>query len=156
MMQPVMMAPVVVVAPGPVAADTTRTKIGHYDTAARGHVISWVIVVRVIVIVRIIVEDAADEDAPEVVPVGEPMAAMAKAAITKAASTDRWAGAQGAAVNGSGAAEAPATNEPTTMSAMPTMPAADFNHQAVGNDFVRGSGTRIDQRQRFGALAGGG
>ena len=43
-----------------------------------------------------------------------------------------------------------------TASAMATtaVPTANFGHEPVGSVFRRGHGSRVDQRQRFGALAG--
>jgi hypothetical protein len=148
MMPPMMMAPIVVVAPGAVVADATRTIDGLYDTAARGRVISGIIVVWVIII-RIVVPNTSDKDAPEVV-------AVASEAMTAG---ECRPGTEPAAVNGRATVEAAATKAVSAATAMPsaTMPAtaADFDRQPVGCGFVRGGGARIDQRQRLCALAGG-
>ena len=84
MMRPVMMAPIVVVAPMMIAADTTRTVSGRDDAARRIGIIIGVIVVGVIVSVV----KAAGEEAP----VGEPMAMM-ETAIAKAAAMECRTGA---------------------------------------------------------------
>jgi hypothetical protein len=142
MMAAVMMAPVVVVAPMAVAADAARTLIGHDDAAAGIRIIG-------IIIVRVIVVVASDEEAPEVVPVVDVMAAIASDAAT-----DRGAGAGRTALNGHAAATTPpvSTAVPTTMPAVPT---ADFPRQPVGGNIGCGRGTWINQRQGSCALAGG-
>jgi hypothetical protein len=146
MMAAVMMAPVMVVAPVAVAADAARTLIGH-DDAAAGIGIVGIIIIRVIVVV------AFDEEAPEVVPVVEVMAAMAQAAIASGATTDHGAGAGRPAMNGHAAATTPTMS--TAVSTMPAMTTADFRCRPVGGDFGCGRGTWINERQRLRALAGG-
>jgi len=163
MMPAVMMPPVVVMAPVAVAADAARTIIGHDDAAAGIRVIG-VIVVRVIIVI------ASGEEAPEVVPVVEPMTAMTDAGRANATAGEHRAGAQRAAMNGRAAADAaatptvstqmptttmPATTMPATAMPAATMPAADFRRQPIGSDLGWGDGTWIDQRQRLRALAGG-
>lgn len=149
MMPAVMMPPVVVVAPVAVVADTARTIIGHDDAAAGIRVIG-VIVVRVIIVI------ASGKEAPEVVAVVEPMAAMTEAGRANATAGERWGGAERTAMNGRAApdAAAPAPTVSTAMAA--TVAAADLRRQPVGGDFGRSRSPWIDQRQRLRALAGGG
>jgi len=147
MMPAVMMPPVVVVAPVTGVADTARTIIGHDDAAAGIRVIG-VIVVRVIIVI------ASGEEAPEVVPVVEPMTAMTEAGRANATAGERWAGAERAAMNGRAAADA-ATTPTVSTSVAATVATADFGRQPVGGDFGRGRSPWIDQRQRLRALAVG-
>jgi len=152
-MPAMMVAPVVAMAPGAIAANAARTNIGHHDAAAGVRIIG-IIVVRVIVVVV-----ASGEEAPEVVPV----AAMSKSAVADAATVEHRAGAEPAAVKGRGAtveaasAKAVSTAVPAAAAMSATMSAtADFDRQSVGGGVGCGRSTRTDQRQRLRALAGGG
>lgn len=151
MMPPMMMAPIVVVAPGAIVADATRALDGLYDMAARGRVVSGIIVVRV-VIIRVVVPNTSDKDAPEVVPVAEPMASEAMTASESRPGTEP-AAMNGRATVGAATKAVSTTTEAVSATAVPA--AADFDRQPVGCGFVRRGGTRIDQRQCLRALAGG-
>jgi len=138
-MPAVMMALMSVVAPRKIIADLPRTIIGHDDATAgrRRRNGGIIVVIGVIVIIGVVVPNTADEDAPEVVPVGEPMAAkMGAVADIRRPSVDRAAMI----------AHAAAMKAATTVSAMSTMAAADFDRQSIGCDPVRGHGAWIDQR----------
>ena len=148
MMPAVLMPPVVVVAPLAGVANTARTIIGHDDAAAGIRVIG-------VVVVRVIIVIASGEEAPEVVPVVEPMTAMTDAGRANATAGEHRAGAQRAAMNGRAAADAAAPARTVSTAVSATMPAADFRRQPVGGDFGRGRCTWIDQRQRLRALAVG-
>jgi hypothetical protein len=98
---------------------------------------------------------------PEMVVVPEREAAMAKAAGVEdmsgaipaaTAMEHRAAGVKTTAVETTAVTAAPTMTTATMTTA--AMTAADFGGEPVGNLFRRGCGTRIDQRQRFRALAG--
>ena len=78
------MALVVAMARGGMA-DSPRTMFGHYDAAARRRVVGIVIVG--VIVIRIVVPDAADEDAPEAMAVSEPTAVEAAMTAKSAVST---------------------------------------------------------------------
>jgi hypothetical protein len=115
-----------------------------------------------------------------VLPVGKAIAAVASAAVAMAASAENMSGAIPAATiyrsaasipaamkdratasdatgakGGASTVESPAAME-TAAAAMSTaaMAAADFRGESVSDVFRCGHSTRIDQRQRFGTLAG--
>jgi hypothetical protein len=145
------MMPMVVMAPGvvvPVAevANAAQAVIGPDHPADAVRVVRGVV----------IIGRPIDEMPAEMVVAPEREAAMAKAAAVEdmsgaipaaTAMEHRAAGVKTTAV------------ETTAVTAAPTMTtaamtAADFGGESVGNLFRRGCGTRIDQRQRFRALAG--
>ena len=155
-MMPMVMAPVVVV-PRAKAANLARAVIGPDHTA---------VAVRVVIIGRRIVE----------VPVNA-VVAEREPAVTKAAAAENMRGSKPAAMeHGATASECAAMKDcPAPMggaeanSAMATMAAkassttvaakaamattADVGRQSARGGFRRGRSTRIDQRQRFRALA---
>lgn len=89
-MMPWMMAPVIAVVMPAIAAGAARTGIGHYDTTAGDGVIRGIIVViRIVVIIWVIVPDAADEDAMTV----ESVAAMMETVGAEATADRGRAGA---------------------------------------------------------------
>ena len=76
-MMPGMRAPVIAVVMRAITAGAARTVVGHYDTAAGDAVIRGIIVIiRIVVIIWIVVPDAADEDAMTVESVAAVMEAM--------------------------------------------------------------------------------
>jgi hypothetical protein len=144
MMSMVVMAPVVV-APVAMVTDAPRAIIGPDDPA---------VTVRVIIVGRRIVEVLVK--AVVVVPERE-------AAVVKAATMENMSGSNpGATKHRATASEDAAVNDCTagfnTYAAVGTvtptaMAAVDFGRQPAGGVFRCGHGTRIDQRQRFCALA---
>jgi len=153
MMPALMVTPsVMVVAPRAMNAKLLRTIFGLDDAAAGGCGIGRIfLVIRVIVIVRVIVPNTSDEDAPEVTPVGE-----VTAAVTGTAADDRRTGAGRAALIRRAALEAAAVSGMSTVSAMATRPAVatpNFDRYSVGRDSACSRGTRIDGRQSFSAFA---
>jgi hypothetical protein len=143
----VVMAPAVVV---PVAevANAARAVMGPDHPAGAVRVVRGVVIVR----------RTIDEMPAEMLVVPEREAAMAKAAavehmrgaIPAAAMEHRAAGVKTTAVETTAVTSVTAAPSMTTAA----MTAADFGGEPVGNLFRRGCGTRIDQRERFRALAG--
>jgi hypothetical protein len=110
---------VAVMTPAPMIADAPRTMIRRDDPAARRQIIGGIVVViGVIVIVGIVVPNPSNQNAPEMVTMGERMAAMPAAASRR----------------GVECAVTTAERAVAAESAMPTMPAANFDLQVVGND----------------------
>lgn len=143
MMPAVMMSPMGVMAPEAMIADLPRTMAGYDDAAAGRHIITGIsVIVGVVVVIRIVVPDASNEDAPDVMPVSEPMSTM------PAATDSRGTGMEGTAME----RRATATAEPAMSSTMSA--ATNFDHGIVGRDFFRDRGTGIDHGECFGALAG--
>jgi len=160
----IMMAPVV--APMAIVADAARAVMGQDHPAATVRIIIGVIVIRVI--------GRAIEEAPvKVMVVRKSIAAIAKAAVSMAAAMEDRSGAKpaameygattveaaavktSAAMETATAVEASATSTAVETSSTSAMSTADFGRQPVGAKFRRGDSTRIDQRERFGALRNG-
>jgi len=149
MMPAVMMNPMGVMAPGAMIADMLRTMAGYDDAAAGRRVITGIVViVGIVVVIRIVVPDASDEDAPDVMPVCEPMSAM------PAATDKRRTGMERSAMSRRATATKPAMAAAVTTTAATMPAAANFDHGIVGRDFFRGDSTGVDQGECFGALAG--
>jgi len=172
---PVVVVPPVVVMVTPVTevTDAPRTVVGPDHRAAAVRVIIGIIIVRVV--------GRAIEEAPvKVMVVGEPVAAVAGAAIAKAAAVEDRTGAKRAAMEDGAAAVEAATMKrraaaavkhgaPTVKTAAAVEAAAasttvasatatavsttaDFGRQSVGGKFRRRRSARIDQRHRLRAL----
>ena len=174
---PVVVVPPVVVMVTPVTevTDAPRTVVGPDHRAAAVRVIIGIIIVRVV--------GRAIEEAPvKVMVVGEPVAAVAGAAIAKAAAVEDRTGAKRAAMEDGAAAveaatvkrraaaavkhgaptvktaaavEAAATSTTVASATATAMSTADFGRQSVGGKFRRRRSARIDQRQRLRALWNG-
>jgi len=137
MMSMVVMAPMVV-APVAIVTDPPRAIIGPDDPA---------VTVRVIIVGRRIVGRRIVEVLVKmVVPEREP-------AVAKAAAVENMRGSKPGAVKHRAAASGDAAMKDCTMEAVAAMTAVDFGRQPVGGVFRYRRSTRIDQRQRFGALA---
>lgn len=163
---------VVMVTPVTEVTDAPRTVVGPDHRAAAVRVIIGIIIVRVV--------GRAIEEAPvKVMVVGEPVAAVAGAAIAKAAAVEDRTGAKRAAmeygaaaaveaatvkrraaaavkhgaptVKTAAAVEAAAAST-TVASATAVSTTADFGRQSVGGKFRRRRSARIDQRHRLRAL----
>jgi hypothetical protein len=146
MMPAVMMSPMGVMAPEAIIADLPRTMAGYDDAAAGRHIITGIsVIVGVVVVIRIVVPDASNEDAPDVMPVSEPMSTM------PAATDSRGTGMEGTAME----RRTTDTAEPAMSSTMSSTmsSAANFDHGIDARDFFRGDSAGIDQGQCFGALA---
>jgi hypothetical protein len=147
MMPAVMMSPMGVMSPGAMIADLPRTMAGYDDAAARRRVITGIfIIVGIVVIIRIVVPDASDEDAPDAMPLREPMS------TTPTATDKRWTGMERTAMKCRATATPASTTEAAMSSTMSA--AANFDHGIVGRGFFCGDSTGIDQGECFGALAG--
>ena len=167
--------PVVVVTPVTEVTDAPRTVVGPDHRAAAVRVIIGIIIVRVV--------GRSIEEAPvKVMVVGEPVAAVAGAAMAKAAAVEDRTGAKRAAmeygaaaveaatvkrraaaavkhgaptVKTAAAVEAAATSTTVataTANATAVSTTADFGRQSVGGKFRRRCSARIDQRHRLRAL----
>ncbi len=160
---PALMVPpvIVVVAPRAIIANLLQTIFGLDDAAARSRGIGRILlVVRVIVIIRVIVPDASDKDAPEVAAMGE-----VPPAVTGSAASNRRAGTEGAALKRRAAMEvATETGMPTististvatttATSAAATTSSSNFDRKSACHNIACSRGTRIDERQGFGAIA---
>src|ERR1700689_4989121 len=148
MMSAVMGMPMdTVVASGAMMTDDARAMHGQHPAATsssdKGGIDGGIIVIIGIVIRIVVVIDAANKSSAEVTPVSKGAAGKSGTSCD-----DRRPGADRAAANDS-ATKAAAT-------AHTAMPAATFNRQPAGNRLARARHSRIDRRQRFGALAGNG
>jgi len=134
-MMPVMMvAPMMAVAPGTMTADLLRSEIGHDNPTAGNRVIVGIAVIGIIIVIRISIPGAPNEDAAEAV-VSEPMPAV------PAAAGKRRAGAEGTAVKDRGTR--PAT--PSAMPAMPAMSTTNLDREIVTDRLVHRRSGRIEQ-----------
>ena len=163
-MSAVMMAPVgMVVAHGAMMANDTRAMHGQHPAAASssdkgGSGIDGRIIVIVGVVVRVVVViDATNEHPAEAVPVAEAVPGKSRTSCDDRRCNGSGAGTERAATNGSAAEPIATAASPTTTAAAAAMSAADFNRESIGGSLASSSSStsRMDWRQRFGALAGG-
>ena len=153
-MSVVMMAPVgMVMARGAMAANNARAIHGPYQAAARwgdkagtgGRIIVIGIIIRVVIVIG-----AANEHPAEAMPASKTVSGK-----SVSPRNDGRSSADRAAMNGrttkTAAAAKPTAKTATTAAAVS---AVNFNREPIGGSLAGGGTSRIDRRQRFGALAG--
>lgn len=156
MMSAVIVAPMdTIVTYGAMMTDDARAVHSQHPVAAscsdKGGVDGGIIVIIGIVIRVVVVIDAADKSSAEVTPMAKGTAGKSGRPRNGNSRADRTA-SNGSATKAATKTRTAAATAANTAPAMTT--AADFNHPSIGNRLADGSHSRIDRRQRFGALAG--
>jgi len=143
------------VASGAMMTDDARAMHGQHPAATsssdKGGIDGGIIVIIGIVIRIVVVIDAANKSSAEVTPVSKGAAGKSRTSCD-----DRRPGADRAATNDSATKAAATAHTATAVAAATAMSAANFNRQRAGNRLARACHSRINRRQRFGALAGNG